>query len=121
MFRRVVAVKVQSKQRNQELGGEEFLVKFLRREIACLKEQHHENIVEWFHTIETTTDLYVSLEFCSGPTILKLLEECHTLKVDISQYFFVQLLSALIYLHGKSVLYFLNTLYCSDFLDTVMY
>ena len=39
-------------------------IKFLQREMAAMRELHHANIVEWFHTIETTTDIYAVLEFC---------------------------------------------------------
>ena len=84
------------------MGKEEDQTNFLRREIACLKEQHHENIVEWLHTIETTTDLYTSLEFCAGKTIGHLIHDEHQIKEPVAQFFFVQILSAIVYLHGKS-------------------
>lgn len=101
-------MKVQSKKR-EELGREEEHIKFLQREMACLREQHHENIIEWFHTIETTTDLYVSLEFCAGDTIAHLLGDRSSLGAhkgrlldDQALHFFVQILSAICYLHTKS-------------------
>ena len=86
VFRQLVAVKRQHKQRETGLP----LMVFLRSEMAVLKELHHENLVEWFHTIETTYDIYAVLEFCSGETLTDFIE----LKRQL-----VQVLSALLYLH----------------------
>ena len=68
------------------MGKEEDQTNFLRREIAYLKEQHHENIVEWLHTIETTTDLYTSLEFCAGKTIAHLIHNEHQIREPVAQF-----------------------------------
>ena len=95
----LVAVKTLHKKRNAVSQ-----VAFLRREMAALKELHHENIVEWFHTLETTTDIYAVFEFCIGGTLVDYLKKnTHGLSEAESKFVFVQILSALLYMHSKSM------------------
>ena len=71
-----------------------------------MKELHHENLVEWFHTIETATDVYVVLEFCGGGTLLDYIKEKKDLCEEEVKWMFVQILSALFYMHSKSMFLF---------------
>ena len=101
--RLLVAVKTQHKQRRAGYQ-EAVLVAFLRREMAAMRELHHENVVEWFHTIETCTDIYAVLEFCSGGTLSDCIKKKNGIPKAEVQLVFVQVLSALFYMHSKSVL-----------------
>ena len=97
-----MAVKTQHKQR--EAGVPETdQVAYLRREMSVMRELHHENLVEWFHTIETTTDIYAVLEFCSEGTIFCYMQEKKGLSEAEAKTIFVQILSALLYMHSKSM------------------
>jgi serine/threonine protein kinase len=99
-----VAVKTLHK---QILAGyqEAVLMGFLRREMATMRELHHENVVEWFHTLETCTHIYTVLEFSSGGTVSVYIKKNNGISEDQVQLVFVQLLSAIFYMHSKSVLY----------------
>ena len=78
----LVAVKTQHKQRNASLRmNEATQVVFFLREMAALKELHHQNLVEWFHTIETTTDIYMVLEFCGERSMMPLNRRMASLKM----------------------------------------
>ena len=101
-------MKTQHKQRKENLL-EVYNVDFLRCEMAALKELHHENIVEWFHTIETTTDLYVVLEFCGEGTLFEYILEKKGLLEDEVKVVFVQILSALHYMQSQSMFQLINS------------
>jgi len=109
--RRLVAVKVQSKSRSSLCNSVD-QSRFMRREVAALSEQHHENVLEWLHTVETCTDLYVVMEFCPGGTLLRAIENSPLagLPERDAKRIAAQILSALVYLHRKSitVVYFLD-------------
>ena len=77
---------------------------FTASEVAVMKESHHENIVEWFRTIETTIDLYVVLEFCGGWTLYSYVQKKNGLSEADAKIVFVQILSAIFYMHSKSML-----------------
>ena len=100
--RQLVAVKRQHKQFDTSVTyGALKKVGFLQREIAAMKELHHDNIVEWFHTIETSTDIYVVLEYCGSGTLFKVICQRNGLSEDETKLVFVQVLSALVYMHSK--------------------
>ena len=101
-----MAVKTQHKQREAGVPETE-LVAYLRREMSVMRELHHENLVEWFHTIETTTDIYAVLEFCCGGTLFDYMKKKKGLGEAEAKTVFVQILSALLYMHSKSM--FLQT------------
>ena len=99
-----MAVKTQHKQRNASLRiNEAKQVAFFLREMAAMKELHHKNLVEWFHTIETTTDIYMVLEFCGGGTLYDAVQQANGLSEDETKLVIVQVLSALVYMHSKSM------------------
>ena len=79
---------------------------FIQREIDAMKELHHQNFVEWFHTIETTTDIYMVLEFCGGGELYDTIVKANGLSEDVAKFVFVQILSALVYMHSKSMVTF---------------
>ena len=97
-----MAVKRQHKQFDPFASPEE-QISCLQSETAALKELHHQNIVEWFHTIETTTDIYMVLEFCSGGDLSDAINEADGLSEDKAKTVFVQVLSAIVYMHSKSM------------------
>ena len=76
-------------------------VAFKRFEAAALKEMHHQNIDEWFHTIETTTNIYLVLEFCGEATLLDYIFDRKGFIEDKAKEILVQLLSAVLYMHSK--------------------
>ena len=94
---------MQHKQRRETFPRK---LEFRRLEMAALKEMHHENIVEWCHTIETITDHYVILEFCGEGDLYEYTQKKNGLLEADAKVVFVQLLSALHYMHSKSMLQF---------------
>ena len=87
--------------RKADAAREAANVEFLQLEMAALKELHHENIVEWFHTIETTTDIYMVLEFCGGGTLIDYIKGRRGISEAEAKAVFVQLLSAILSMHSK--------------------
>ena len=101
--RLLVAVKTQNKKRLAALAEVE-QIEALQREMSLMRELHHENVVEWFHTIETTTGVYVVLEFCSNGTLFDVIKQQKGLSEAETKIVFVQILSALLYMHSKGKL-----------------
>ncbi len=97
-------MKVQSKSRSALCNSVD-QSRFMRREVAALSEQHHENVLEWLHTVETCTDLYVVMEFCPGGTLLRAIENSPLagLPERDAKRIAAQILCALAYLHRKSM------------------
>ena len=79
---------------------------YLQREMSVMRELHHANVVEWFHTIENSTDIYAVLEFCGGGTLFEFVKKKKGLSEAEAKMVFVQILSALLYMHTKSIFLF---------------
>ena len=84
--------------------------KYLDNEIAILRAIDHPNIVKLYEVKETSTCYYLVTEFCNGGGLSDCLEEYQNkhnkpFPEEIVQYLMKQIVDALKYLHGKTILH----------------
>eukprot|EP00834_Sanchytrium_tribonematis_P004878 NODE_264_length_11354_cov_1.067170.p3 type:complete len:434 gc:universal NODE_264_length_11354_cov_1.067170:4469-5770(+) len=95
-----VAIKIMQKSKI----GKDSLQK-AGREIKVMRLLNHPHIVKLDEVIETTTHLYLILEYCSGGDIFDYIELNGKLNESESRKFFKQIVSAIEYCHGRHVLH----------------
>ena len=84
--------------------------KYLDNEINILKEVHHPNIIKLIEVHETSTHYYLVMELCNGGGLSDCLEEYKkknkkAFPEETVQYLMRQIVSAINYLHKKSILH----------------
>ena len=84
--------------------------KYLDNEIAILKEIEHPNIVKLYDIKETSNSYYLVTEYCNGGGLSDCLENYKgkykkPFSEEIVQYLMRQIVSAIAYLHGKTILH----------------
>ena len=84
--------------------------KYIDNEIAILKDIKHPNIVRLFDVKETSQHYYLVTEFCNGKSLsdcLELYEDKYNkpFSEEIVQYLMKQIVSAIKYLHKKTILH----------------
>ena len=84
--------------------------KYLDNEIAILKAVDHPNIVKLYEVKETSSCYFLVTEFCNGGSLSDCLEnyqEKHNkpFPEEVVQYLMKQIVSALAYLHKKTILH----------------
>lgn len=80
----------------------------LTKEIAILKEMtelHHDNVVALFECRETTTHVFLVMEYCNGGDLADYLAVKHTLTEDTIRLFLRQLAGAMRALNSKGVIH----------------
>ncbi|KFB39206.1 AGAP008735-PA-like protein [Anopheles sinensis] len=94
--KRVVAVKILSK-RSQATS--KLLTKFIPREKDIIREVRHANIIRFYDFIETTSRIYIVMEYAENGSLLNLLKKQKWLPEGKAQAYFRQLAEAVEYLH----------------------
>ena len=84
--------------------------KYIDNEIAILKDIDHPNIVKLFDVKETNQHYYLVTEYCNGKSLsdcLELYQDKYNkpFSEEIVQYLMKQIVSAILYLHKKTILH----------------
>ncbi|XP_017152207.1 testis-specific serine/threonine-protein kinase 1 [Drosophila miranda] len=96
-----VAVKIISKVK----APPEYTQKFLPREIEAVKGLHHENLITFYQSIETSHRVYLIMQLAENGTLLDYVREKKFLDETESRKLFRQLISAVEYIHSKNVVH----------------
>ncbi|KAJ3671609.1 hypothetical protein LUZ60_007688 [Juncus effusus] len=80
-------------------------LKQLNQEISLLSHLSHPNIVQYYGSEPMDDTLLVYLEYISGGSIYKLLQEYGPFKEPVIRNYTAQILSGLAYLHGKNTVH----------------
>ncbi|KAH8237994.1 hypothetical protein KR032_010319, partial [Drosophila birchii] len=96
-----VAVKIISKVK----APSEYTQKFLPREIEAVKGLHHENLITFYQSIETSHRVYLIMQLAENGTLLDYVRERKFLDEPQSRTLFKQLISAVEYIHSKGVVH----------------
>ncbi len=81
------------------------MVEALQREIQLLKELEHTNIVRYLGSESTSNYLNIFLEYVPGGSLSSLLSNYGTFAEGLIKTFVRQILSGLVYLHGKNIIH----------------
>ncbi|KAG9146267.1 hypothetical protein Leryth_007967 [Lithospermum erythrorhizon] len=79
--------------------------KQLAQEISTLSRLRHRNIVQYYGSEKVGDSFYIYLEYASGGSIKKLLQEYGELGESVIRSYTRQILSGLAYLHAKNIVH----------------
>ncbi|XP_055989887.1 testis-specific serine/threonine-protein kinase 4 [Sorex fumeus] len=97
----MVAVKIISKKK----ASDEYLNKFLPREIQVMKVLRHKYLINFYQAIETTTRVYIILELAQGGDILEWIQRYGACSEAQAGKWFSQLTLGIAYLHSKGIVH----------------
>uniref|UniRef100_A0A1A9Z4D6 Protein kinase domain-containing protein n=1 Tax=Glossina pallidipes TaxID=7398 RepID=A0A1A9Z4D6_GLOPL len=96
-----VAIKIISKVK----APSEYIQKFLPREIDAVKGLHHENLITFYQSIETSHRVYLIMQLAENGTLLDYVRDKKYLDEPQAKNLFKQLISAVEYIHSKGVVH----------------
>ncbi|XP_073821223.1 testis-specific serine/threonine-protein kinase 1 [Musca autumnalis] len=96
-----VAIKIISKVK----APPEYTQKFLPREIEAVKGLHHDNLITFYQSIETSHRVYLIMQLAENGTLLDYVRDKKFLEESQSRNLFKQLISAVEYIHSKGVVH----------------
>ncbi|XP_028643250.1 testis-specific serine/threonine-protein kinase 4 isoform X1 [Grammomys surdaster] len=97
----MVAVKVISKKK----ASEDYLNKFLPREIQVMKVLRHKYLINFYQAIETTSRVYIILELAQGGDVLEWIQRYGACSETLAGKWFSQMALGIAYLHSKGIVH----------------
>lgn len=88
---------------NLTKSSENYIKKFLPRELSILKRVYHVNVCRTLEILQISDRIFILMQFCERGTIADLLFKCGAFSESVSRYLFGQTLDALIYLHNNDI------------------
>ncbi|CAB4000382.1 testis-specific serine threonine- kinase 3-like [Paramuricea clavata] len=107
-----VAIKIVSKRR----APEDYLTKFLPREIQVMKRLRHPNCVCLYEAIETSSRIYLVMDMADNGDLLEYIRSKGALSEEKARDFFRQLIDATSYMHERDIVH--RDLKCENLLLT---
>ena len=99
--KRKVAIKIISKKK----APEDYLTKFLPREIQVLKRLRHPHCITLLEAIETNTRIYLIMNLAENGDLLEYIRTNGALSDEGARAFFIQLISATEYFHTLGIVH----------------
>ncbi|TRY65345.1 hypothetical protein DNTS_005923 [Danionella cerebrum] len=90
-----VAIKIMEK---KDLGED---LPRVKTEIDAMKNLSHQHVCRLYHVIETSSKIYIVLEYCPGGELFDYIIAKDRLSEDETRVFFRQIISALAYVHSR--------------------
>ncbi|XP_031217134.1 testis-specific serine/threonine-protein kinase 4 isoform X1 [Mastomys coucha] len=97
----MVAVKIISKKK----ASEDYLNKFLPREIQVMKVLRHKYLINFYQAIETTSRVYIILELAQGGDVLEWIQRYGACSETLAGKWFSQMALGIAYLHSKGIVH----------------
>ncbi|XP_043411830.1 testis-specific serine/threonine-protein kinase 4 isoform X2 [Prionailurus bengalensis] len=97
----MVAVKIISKKK----ASEDYLNKFLPREIQVMKVLRHKYLINFYQAIETTSRVYIILELAQGGDVLEWIQHYGACSEPHAGKWFSQMTLGIAYLHSKGIVH----------------
>ncbi|XP_055472231.1 testis-specific serine/threonine-protein kinase 4 [Psammomys obesus] len=97
----MVAVKIISKKK----ASDDYLNKFLPREIQVMKVLRHKYLINFYQAIETTSRVYIILELAQGGDVLEWIQRYGACSEPIAGKWFSQMALGIAYLHSKGIVH----------------
>lgn len=96
-----VAIKIVSKMQ----APQDYLKKFLPREIEVVKGLKHANLIRFLQAIETTHRVYIIMEYAENGSLFDIIRGQGYIDETRARHWFTQLLNALQYCHERGVVH----------------
>lgn len=113
--KRRVAIKIISKKK----APEDYLTKFLPREIQVLKRLRHPNCISLLEAIETNTRIYLIMNLAENGDLLEYIRERGPMADDDARRYFRHLITAVEYFHSLGIVH--RDLKCENLLLDINY
>ncbi|XP_009004063.1 testis-specific serine/threonine-protein kinase 4 isoform X1 [Callithrix jacchus] len=97
----MVAVKIISKKK----ASDDYLNKFMTREIQVMKVLRHKYLINFYQAIETTSRVYIILELAQGGDVLERIQRYGACSEPLAGKWFSQLTLGIAYLHSKGIVH----------------
>ena len=99
-----------TKKMDRKYADQPQVSKYLKNEIAILKELKHKNIVKLEDVKSTTNHYYLVMEFCNGGSLSECLKKYQEkygkpFSEEIVQYLMKQIITAIRYIHNKHIIH----------------
>lgn len=95
--------RIASKIIDRNKAPDDFLKKFLPRELDVYRKLSHPNIIEVYDIIEIGPRVYIFMELAEGGDLLDFIKKRTFLPNDVARSMFAQLAFAVSYLHSKQI------------------
>ncbi|XP_014354008.1 testis-specific serine/threonine-protein kinase 4 [Latimeria chalumnae] len=96
-----VAIKIISKKK----AAQDFLNKFMQREIQVMRLIRHKNVISFYQSIETTSRVYIILELAAGGDVLDRVRERGPCSESTAGKWFSQLSLGIAFLQSKGIIH----------------
>ena len=100
-LKRQVAIKIIIKKK----APQDYITKFLPREIAVMKQLDHPNIIGLYEAIETSSRIFLVMDMADGGDLLDYIKTNGAVAENEARRFFQQLVDASEYLHNLDVVH----------------
>lgn len=100
-LKRQVAIKIITKKK----APQDYLTKFLPREISVMKQLNHPNIIGLYEAIETSSRIFLVMDMADGGDLLDYIKTNGAIAENEARKFFRQLVDASEYLHNSDVVH----------------
>lgn len=95
-----VAIKIISKRK----APDDYLTKFLPREIEVIKLMKHPHLIQFFQVIETTTRFFLVME-CGNIDLLDVIRQRKLIEEETAGKWFYQMAQGIGYMHAKGLVH----------------
>lgn len=113
--KRRVAIKIISKKK----APEDYLTKFLPREIQVLKRLRHSNCISLLEAIETNTRIYLIMNLAENGDLLEYIRERGPMADDDARRYFKHMITGVEYFHSLGIVH--RDLKCENLLLDINY
>ena len=96
-----VAVKIYSK----DSQTDSYVIQNISREVGLMSKLRHPNIIQLLEMIETEKNYYLVMEACMKGSLLDIVEARGCLSAEETREYFIQLVSAVGYLHANGIIH----------------
>lgn len=100
-YKKEVAIKIICKKK----APEDFLTKFLPREIRVLKKIRHNNVLSLLEVIETNTRMYIITDLAANGDLLEYIRSHGALAEEQAREMFRQLVNGILYIHQNEIVH----------------
>uniref|UniRef100_H0VI04 non-specific serine/threonine protein kinase n=1 Tax=Cavia porcellus TaxID=10141 RepID=H0VI04_CAVPO len=97
----MVAIKIISKKK----ASDDYLNKFLPRELQVMKILRHKYLISFYQAIETTSRVYIILELAQGGDVLEWIQRYGACSEPLAGKWFSQMTLGMAYLHSKGIVH----------------
>ncbi|XP_030745163.1 testis-specific serine/threonine-protein kinase 3-like [Sitophilus oryzae] len=87
----------------KKMAGEDFIEKFLPRELEIISDLKHPNIIQVYKILESNDVIYMLMDYCQLGDLLEYIRDYGAFSEEKSKFYFKQVVDAVSYLHNLDI------------------